>query len=484
MEVCMINAWIFSLALLLVAQGNATILPRSTPETAPLFCKSDQAIRSYLAQLQQEHLLEGFEHLSTDQKNRFILQMQQYDSTLLKRQQALLLPTTKALTALEPVQNVAHAGSDIDRAQGESLIREGKVACLILAGGQGSRLGIDAPKGTFAVSLIQGKSLFQLFSERTLAASARAERPLHLAVMTSPLNHAATEEFFKTHQHFGLPLSHLHLFEQSVLPFCDHRGNWLLERPGQLAEGPDGNGNVLHLLYRSGLYEQWRADGVEYVNVILVDNPLADPFDAELIGYHFRMQADLVLKAVPRASASEKMGVIVTDGDQIKVVEYSEISNADLLSLNPDGTPRFLVANTSLFSFHMDFIRQVGTDPDCILPLHLARKKACIGGEVVDICKYETFIFDLLPFAKRIEVLLYPRACSFAPLKNANGDNSLQTVQEALLAFDRHIYSTLSGLSPPETPFELHPSFYYPTPDLLNRWKGKELPSCAYTQMN
>ena len=451
---------------------------------------NENAILSHLSHLKQKHLLAGFDRLTQDQKKQFGHQVQKYDRGLLQRQHDLLFSKPKAGHPFEPIQNYAQAGSYADRVLGEELVRQGKVACLILAGGQGSRLGVDGPKGAVAVSPIKGKSLFQLFSERCRSASMRAGRPLHLAVMTSPLNHAATKEFFASHGHFDLPSSHLHFFEQSVLPFCDDRGNWLLERTGKIAEGPDGNGNALHLLYQAGLYDQWRSDGVEYVNVILVDNPLADPFDAELIGYHCRMHADVVVKAVPRLSANEKMGVVVTSNGKTCVVEYSELSDADLLAVGADGAPRFSIANTSQFSFHIDFIRKIATDRECALPLHLARKQApvllataqgsCI--ELVKVWKFETFIFDLLPFAKRVEVLLYPRGLSYAPLKNASGEKSLQTVQDALLAFDRHIYSTLSGLPSPSTPFELHPSFYYPTPDLASRWKAKELPSDSYVE--
>ncbi|MBS0652268.1 MAG: UTP--glucose-1-phosphate uridylyltransferase [Verrucomicrobia bacterium] len=451
---------------------------------------NEDAVLSHLAQLRQKHLLAGYERLPQEKKTQFGQQVRKYDRTLLKRQHDLLFSKTSPQHPFEPVQNYSRAGSDADRALGVELVRQGKVACLILAGGQGSRLGVNGPKGAVSVSPIKGKSLFQLFSERSRSASLRAGRPLHLAIMTSPLNHDATKEFFEAHRNFNLPSSHLHFFEQSVLPFCDDRGNWLLERPGKLAEGPDGNGNALHLLYRTGLYDQWRADGVEYVNVILVDNPLADPFDAELIGFHCCKQADAIVKTVPRASANEKMGVVVSREGKTCVVEYSELSDADRLALNSDGTPRFSIANTSLFSFHTDFIKQIATDPECVLPLHLARKQApvllgtaqgsCI--ELAKVWKYETFIFDLLPFARRVEVLLYPRDLSYAPLKNASGEKSLQTVQEALLAFDRHIYSTLSGLPSPPTPFELHPSFYYPTPDLAAQWKGKELPSVAYVE--
>ena len=254
---------------------------------------NDTIISSYLESLGQEHLLAELERLSTKKKEQFWLQIQKYDLALLERQREILFSRAKAGCSLEPIQNVACLGSQIDRELGEELICSGKVGCLILAGGRGSRLGTNGPKGAVAVSPIKGKSLFQLFGERTHSASVRAGRPLHLAVMTSPLNHAQTKEFFQAHQNFNLPSSHLHFFEQSVLPFCDDQGNWLLERPGSLLEGPDGNGNALHLLHHSGLYERWRADGVEYVNVVLVDNPLADPFDAELAGYHFERKPRL-----------------------------------------------------------------------------------------------------------------------------------------------------------------------------------------------
>ncbi len=452
----------------------------------------EDSLHFYLKQLGQKHLLAGYEFLSKEQKKQFGQQVYKYDKALLKRQRDLLFSRVQAQQPLEPIQNYSCSGSDVDQAVGQELVGQGKVACLILAGGQGSRLGVNGPKGAVSVSPIKGKSLFQLFCERSRSASARARRALHLAVMTSPLNHEATKEFFEAHRNFNLPSSHLHFVEQSVLPFCDDRGNWLLERSGKLAEGPDGNGNALHLLYRVGLYDKWRAEGVEYVNVILVDNPLADPFDAELIGYHFRMQADVIVKAVPRASSTEKMGVVVSKGGKTSVVEYSELSDPTMLALNADGAPRFSVANTSLFSFHMDFIQQVAADPECILPLHLARKQAPVllgtahgsSIEIAKIWKYETFIFDLLPFASQVEVLLYPRNLSYAPLKNASGEKSLQTVQEALLAFDRYVYSILSGLPSPLTRFELHPSFYYPTPDLALQWKGKELPSVSYVENN
>ncbi len=450
----------------------------------------DAQILSHLDAVQQKQLLAGFEQLSTEQKVNFLQQIKLYDLSLLQRQKEVLYSGKTSERSIEPVQGSSVSGSQEDKARGEALIREGKVGCLILAGGQGSRLGFSGPKGAVGVSAIKGKSLFQLFSERTLAASVWAERPLHLAIMTSPLNHEQTQAFFEAHQHFDLPATHLDFFEQSVLPLCDDRGNWLLEKPGQLAVGPDGNGRALHHFYHSGLFEKWRADGVEYINVILVDNPLADPFDAELIGFHDRRQADVIVKAVQRVSAQEKMGVVVRSNNKLAVIEYTEISDADLQAVNPDGSSRFPIANTSLFSFHMDFIRKIATDPTCVLPLHLARKKADVllgtaqghCTETVQVWKYETFIFDLLAFATSADLLLYPRDQVYSPLKNASGEKSLSTVQKALIAHDRRTFFALSGKLPPETPFELHPSFYYPTAKLAAAWKGKELPATPYIE--
>jgi UDP-N-acetylglucosamine/UDP-N-acetylgalactosamine diphosphorylase len=441
---------------------------------------------SHLAQLGKKHLLAGYAELASSQQARFAQEVLTLSGELLRCQRELLLSPSRSSASFEPISHVHRAGSEEDRRKGEQLIQEGKVACLILAGGQGSRLGTNGPKGAVPVSLIRRKSLFQLFAERTHSASLRAGRPLHLAIMTSPLNHAATLEFFDSHHRFGLPTSHLHFFSQGTLPFCDDRGNWLLERPGKLAVGPDGNGNALHLLNQTGLSEKWRSEGIEYVNVILVDNPLADPFDPELIGFHHRMQADVVVKAVPRLSAEEKMGIVVSCNGRTSVVEYSELHESDRLSLNSDGTPRFSIANTSLFSFSLDFIEKIA-DP---LPLHLARKQAPVWlstaqgscTELAQVWKYETFIFDVLPLASRVETLLYPRDLSYAPLKNASGEKSLKTVQEALLAFDRYTYSTLSGLPSPDDPFELHPCFYYPTSELMEQWRGKALPPTSYVE--
>ena len=317
----------------------------------------------------------------------------------------------------EPVQQAEWAGSETDRRIGASLIAQGKVACLILAGGQGSRLGVQGPKGAVIVS--GQKSLFQIFSEKILHQSQQSQSPLYLAIMTSPLNHHQTVAFFEAHHHFGLPDPYLDFFEQKMLPLSDIQGNEILEESGKIMEAPNGNGEAFHLLYRTGIFEKWRIAGVEYVNVILVDNCLAEPFDPELIGYQVRTHHDVVIKAVCRTSADEKMGIVIQDQGRIRIAEYSEIPKEVFEAINPDGSLRLSIASTGLFSFHMNFIERIVKDPHCQLPLHKADKQIIVDQRRIPVYKYETFLFDLLIYTKAVGVLLYPRSEIYAPLKTS-----------------------------------------------------------------
>ncbi len=431
-----------------------------------------------LADLGQEQLSAGLELASLQEQDHFLAQLNRYDSTLLEAQREALFSAPPSHPLLEPFsadQEVA------EHPQGLQAIDAGKVGCLILAGGMGSRLGYPGPKGVAPVSLIKHKSLFQIFLEKTRAASRRAKRPLPLAILTSPLNHAQTHFYLESRQWFGLAADQVDLFNQDLLPLLDHRGNWLLEVPGRLAVGPDGNGSALKAFFRSGIWEKWVRLGVEYVNVVLIDNPLADPFDPHLWG------SEAAVKGIPRIDPEEKVGVVVQREGKIGIVEYTELSDADRYAKDEKGALRWQIANAGLFCFSMDFIQRVASDPKIVLPYHLARKTAPVllgtaqgfCTDVVSVWKCETFIFDLLPYAAHCRVLLCPREQTYAPLKTPS---SLEEVRAALLRADRRVYAQLSGLPPPDAPFELDPSFYYPTPELVKRWKGHPLPELAYIE--
>ena len=343
------------------------------------------------------------------------------------------------------------------RRLGRELISEGKIACLVAAGGQGTRLGFKGPKGGYPISVIRNKTLFELLAEKVLAASEQAKRALLLAVMVSKENSKESRKLLEP----LLPKEQLFIFEQEDLPFLDEEGNEFEVKKGKRAQGPDGNGYALHNLVNSGIYQSWEKKGVEIVNFILIDNPLADPFDPELAGHLAATKADAAIKCVERESPDEKVGVVVSKGKKVSVIEYSELQD------NKEHT----LANLSLFAFSMKFIKRVAKKE---LPLHIARKKTIRKGKEVIAQKQERFIFDVLPFSKKTIVLVYPRELCFAPLKSKEGANGPKQVKRALQKLDRITFEKLTGVAAPKKPFELSQRFYYPTKSLLTKWRGKK----------
>jgi UDP-N-acetylglucosamine/UDP-N-acetylgalactosamine diphosphorylase len=313
---------------------------------------------------------------------------------------------------------IINSGSGERRSRGRRLVREGKLGCLLLAGGQGTRLRFDGPKGLFPITA-SGKTLFQLFREGREAAG----DDLPLAILVSAENEAAGRE--------AVPEADICV--QDSLPLLDDNGETFLSAPGQTAVGPNGNGSALRCFVESGLWAQWRERGVKYLNIAMVDNPLGDPYDAEMVALLEESGADAVVKTTRRRNAQEKVGVLVAEGDRVRVIEYSELDD-------PSG---YKWANLSLFTFTMDFVRKVAEKE---LPYHRAHKAVPIwkGNEIVwpkepNAWKREQFIFDVLPYAERVEVIAYPREECFAPLKNAEGDDSPETVRAALQARDHAI---------------------------------------------
>lgn len=431
-------------------------------------------IRSLLNSLHQPHLSLGLEQLSEAEQRAFLQQLSHYASPLLTKQRQTLLHNSLPPT-LEPLKKYHTSGQESDRLIGAQK----KIGCLVLAGGQGSRLGSPLPKALTPVSLVKKKTLLQLLCEKAAAASKQRGYNIPLVFMTSPLNHEAVRSYLETHHFFGLNPTQVDLFPQEMLPFLDDQGNWRLQQPGIIACGPDGNGHALKHFVENGIWEKWKQHQIEFMTVVPIDNPLADPFDAELAGFHARQNAECTLKAIQRLDSHEKMGVICLKDGKIGVQEYSEL---------PPETAEFKIANTSLFCLSLDFIKKVS---DKVLPWHLARKMATVvvpnkntlSPESIQIWKFETFLFDILEEANAVSVLVYPREQIYAPLKNSSGDNSLETLQAALLAKDKTIFSHLTGKAAPSKPFELAQEFHYPTPSFLKALRENPLPASEYLEI-
>lgn len=297
-----------------------------------------------------------------------------------------------------------------------------KMACLVLAGGQGSRLGLDGPKGCVELPLTEKKTLFKLLFEKIQAKGSH----LPVALMTSPHNHDATLTYLEKYNYFGL--TNIEIFQQDLVPVCDEKGFLLSEKEAEVAQAPDGNGGAFLHLSLKGVLEKWKQAGVEVIQVVPIDNPLAEPFDPEFLGVHEQTGVELVLKGIKRRDSQEKIGVIALSEKQLKVCEYSELSEG-MTSLS------FPLGHSGLFSCRLDFAMRVAS---LKLPWHLAYKPFFISKESKKnwVWKFETFIFDTFRYAKSFKVIVGERKKCFAPLKNLSGSDSLETVSQAVMTLN------------------------------------------------
>lgn len=440
-----------------------------------------------LKSIGQEHLLKYWDSLSKNQRELLLHEILHLDVHQFLLQQRLLQEKALNSALIEPVSDWIDKGNSADLVLGKKLIAEGKVAALLIAGGQGTRLGFKGPKGLYPISQVKGKTLFQLFAEKTVAAGRQVDKELCLAVMTSPENDEQVRGYFETHHRFGLKEDQLTFFCQTELPFLDEKGNAFLESPCEIARGPDGNGTVFNAFVKAGLLESWKAKGIGFVNIILVDNPLADPFDSEFVGFHHRNQLDVTVRAVLKQRAEEKVGVLAKCQGRLCVKEYTELATAEREACDSSGRLVYCCANISEFCLSLDFISEIAEKD---FPLHKAFKKAKYldeQGSVIDSTepnawKFEKFIFDLLSFTNRAKALVYPRNQCFAPLKNAKGENSQEVVQQALLNRDKQVIQELTGMAVDMDNFELSQDFYYPTETLKKEWEGKKIPRTSYIE--
>jgi UDP-N-acetylglucosamine/UDP-N-acetylgalactosamine diphosphorylase len=382
------------------------------------------------------------------------------DASFLEKQRECLQRKLVPKPVVEPWTDGIYEVSSREVALGEELISAGRVGCVILAGGQGSRLGKGGPKGAIPVSVLQEKSLFQLLLERVLYAGIKYKKALHVAIMVSSYNRKETELFLERHAFFGLQAEQVHIFQQEDLPFFDEEGNVLAK------QGPSGNGRSLHLFYQSKAGEKFQQIGIDYLQVVPVDNALADPFDAAFIGFLASRKLDACLKAIRWGKETENMGVLASENGALRVIEYSE-----------KGEGTFFFANTGLFAFSMDFIRRLATEKKG-LPLHAAFKKV----DGVFVWKFEYFLFDVLLFTKKIAVLVRPRLSCFSPLKNGEGKDSFATVKQDLLQRDKERYKEITGGKEREGKIELCPSCYYLPVEKAVFLLEKKLPFGTYIE--
>ena len=323
---------------------------------------------------------------------------------------------------------------------GRQALRDGRVAAFTVAGGQGTRLGFDGPKGTFPTTPVKQKSLFQVFAEKIKATGEDCGSPVDWLIMTSIDNDASTREFFEKNGYFGLEPGQVHFFTQGLMPAVDPDGKILLAGKGKIAMSPDGHGGSLRALARSGQLKRLRDKGVDTISYFQVDNPLVQCVDPEFIGFHILEGAEISSKMIPKAYPMEKVGhFCFQEGKQV-VIEYSDLPASMQEETTPDGELRFRAGSIAIHVLSLGFAERLGegNDPSLELPFHFANKKVPYvdgGGNLVaptepNGVKFEMFIFDALPLAKQSVIVETLREDEFSPVKNAEGQDSPATCGE------------------------------------------------------
>jgi UDP-N-acetylglucosamine/UDP-N-acetylgalactosamine diphosphorylase len=410
------------------------------------------SLRKKLVRYGQEHLLAFWDQLDCPQQSELLDQVEGMDLAEISEWIPRLVvnpePGTARQISLEPASSygIQPAGDKQKRKYlqarrlGEKLIADGKVAGFVVAGGQGTRLGFDGPKGNYPISPIKSKTLFQVFAETIAAVRNRYGAVCPWYVMTSPLNHGETVRIFESHDHFGLGRDNIIIFQHGTLPNFSFDGKILMADKASLALSPDGHGGCIKALYRSGALADMKRRGVEYLSYWQVDNPLVKLFDPLFIGLHVLDEAEMSSKAVIKSSAKEKVGNFCLVDGKTNVIEYSDLPDELAEKRNPDGSLVFHLGSIAIHMINTSFIERLNSK-DFSLPLHRAVKKiphVDSQGRLVEPrepngVKLESFIFDAIPMASNSIILDIDRAEEFAPTKNATGVDSAESCRAMMV---------------------------------------------------
>ena len=411
-----------------------------------------ESIRQQLKEHHQEHLLAFWPQLTDDQRRDLLAQIRELDFSKIDDWVEHLVEGTPeppvATTDFEPAPSYSPEPHDAAKRRkyrqaaelGEELTSQGKVAGLTVAGGQGTRLGFDGPKGNFPISPIKGKTLFRLFAETIQAVSKRYGTTCPWYIMTSPMNHAQTLEIFKADKYYGLDPANVFIFQQGTLPNFAFDGKILMADKADIARSPDGHGGCIRALARSGALADMKGRGVEYASYWQVDNPLVKLFDPLFIGLHALDGAEMSSKAVIKNAPKEKVGNFCLIDGRVTVIEYSDLPDELAEKRRPDGALVFELGSIAIHIINTAFVEKLNAE-DYTLPLHKAVKKIPhidpqgnrVEPKQPNGVKLESFIFDALPLAGKSIILEIVRSEQFAPTKNATGDDSADKTQRMMV---------------------------------------------------
>jgi UDP-N-acetylglucosamine/UDP-N-acetylgalactosamine diphosphorylase len=406
------------------------------------------SLEDRLTEAGQAHLAEALARLDGAERDRLREQVEALDLDLIGRLVGDLVeaggpPELGRIESLDPQDVIPIPRSEADRerareaaAAGAEALREGRVATVLLAGGQGTRLGFDGPKGAFPFAPITGRPLFAHHAAKIAALRERYGAPIPWYVLTSPQNDGETRAFFAEHGHFGLEPASVRFVVQGTLPAVDREsGAILLEASDRLALSPDGHGGLLSALRASGALDEIEAAGVATLFTFQVDNPLLPVCRPDVIGHHVGARADMSSMVVRKLAPEEKMGVIARVDRRTGVVEYSDLPDELAEERDDEGELVYWAGSIAVHCIEVAFVREL-TEGGLRLPYHRALKRVAHVGDAdpdePNAVKFETFLFDALPSAGRSVTVEARREDTFSPIKNAEGADSPATARRDL----------------------------------------------------
>lgn len=439
----------------------------------------------------QAHILDWWDELTPTEKTNLLNRISTINFPLIKDlfNDTLLKVPQPAQGNITPPQIIPIPKDDAEkkiaqraRQIGENSLQKGETAIITVAGGDGTRLGINGPKGVFPITPIAGKSIFQLHAEKICAIQKRYNIQIPWYIMTSENNFPATQNYFQSHQFFGLDSRQVRFFNQGMLPVVDLQGNLLMDSKSTIVMSPNGHGGIIIALREKGILDDMKMRGIKNIFYHQVDNVLIKIADPLFIGYHVMDGAEMSLKVVKKSHPEEKVGVVVNVNGRLHVIEYSELSKEDMYAKNKDGTLKYNAGNIAIHMISIDFLEKIHQMGEAI-PYHAAIKKVPFfaeDGSIVNprknnAVKFESFIFDILKYVRKGVIMEVIREEEFSPVKNMEGENSPATSRQDMInLFGRWLRN--AGVSIPTDPrgnviglIEINPCFALDEEELRNK---------------
>ncbi len=425
----------------------------------------------------QEHLLRFWSELNEFQRQQLAAQIEQLDLELVQSlfnsnhrsedwsDLAARAETPSAIT-LDDFANRQSCQAALDA--GREALAAGKVAMILVAGGQGSRLGFDKPKGMFPIGPLSNRTLYQHHFEHLLARAKQFNTRIPLFIMSSPATHQETLHFLSHHRNFGLPNDDVHIFCQGVMPAINLDGQLILEQKDRVFTNPDGHGGMLDALHRSGCLQTMMDRGIEHIFYGQVDNPLVQICHPALIGYHILRQSEMTSQVVRKHDPMQRVGIVVAVDGSVRIIEYSDLPEVDARRTSPDGTLKLWAGSIAVHIFETEFLRRCAANQNS-LPFHRATKKVpyvndqgiLVQPAEPNAIKFERFIFDLLESANHPIVCEVDPADGFCAVKNAEGaaSETPQHVQQALVDLHTRWLQQAGATIAPGIKIEINPLY-------------------------